>query len=260
MPCQSPRNKDVETRSQVLTPDSLLGNEIMAFHLMTEREWLTCTCLPKMLSEIDAWEMNERKGRLFTAGCARRLVHLVSDVKVQKALETAEKYADGQANESELLAAHQIARKAVKTKGGDAEWLIRWATDPDPRAYPCSFLEAGEEIDDPDLEIEPETYSEEEGEVAILRDIVGNPFHPLPPKRNAKRWNVEYRSWLSWQGATIPKLAQSIYEERAFDRLPILADALEEAGCTDPAILNHCRQPGVHVRGCWAVDLLIGRK
>ena len=55
------------------------------------------------------------------------------------------------------------------------------------------------------------------------------------------------------------KVAQGIYYDRAFDRLPILADALEDAGCHDAAILEHCRQPGPHVRGCWVVDLLTGR-
>jgi hypothetical protein len=55
-------------------------------------------------------------------------------------------------------------------------------------------------------------------------------------------------------------LAQAIYDERAFEHLPVLADALEEAGCTDAAILGHCRQPGPHARGCWVVDLLVGRE
>jgi hypothetical protein len=59
---------------------------------------------------------------------------------------------------------------------------------------------------------------------------------------------------------TVKQLAESIYQERAFDRLPILADALEEVGCTDAAILEHCRGPGPHVRGCWVVDLLTGRQ
>src|SRR5437762_722095 len=58
----------------------------------------------------------------------------------------------------------------------------------------------------------------------------------------------------------IPRLAQAVYEERAFERLPVLADALEEAGCTDAAILDHCRSPGPHARGCWVVDLLLGRE
>jgi hypothetical protein len=58
---------------------------------------------------------------------------------------------------------------------------------------------------------------------------------------------------------TVMKMATAIYSERAWDRLPILADALEEAGCTDVAILEHCRGPGPHVRGCWVVDLILGK-
>jgi hypothetical protein len=56
------------------------------------------------------------------------------------------------------------------------------------------------------------------------------------------------------------KAAQAIYDERAFDRTPQLADALEQAGCTDADILGHCRGGGEHVRGCWVVDLLLGKK
>jgi hypothetical protein len=54
--------------------------------------------------------------------------------------------------------------------------------------------------------------------------------------------------------------AQAIYDERTFDRMPVLADALETAGCTNEEILNHCGQPGVHVRGCWVLDLILGKE
>jgi hypothetical protein len=63
-----------------------------------------------------------------------------------------------------------------------------------------------------------------------------------------------------WNEATVVKLASSIYETRRFNDLPILADALEDAGWTNRDILDHCRTPGVHARGCWVVDLLLGRK
>ena len=66
--------------------------------------------------------------------------------------------------------------------------------------------------------------------------------------------------WLAWDSGMVVKVAQAIYDERAFDRLPILADALEEAGCHDADILQHCRQPGEHVRGCWVVDLLLSKE
>ena len=84
---------------------------------------------------------------------------------------------------------------------------------------------------------------------ALLRCLFGNPFRPvsLDP------------AWLGWNAGTVVKLAQAIYDDRRFGELPVLADALEDAGCTDAAILAHCRGPGEHVRGCWAVDLVLGR-
>jgi hypothetical protein len=66
--------------------------------------------------------------------------------------------------------------------------------------------------------------------------------------------------WLNWRDSTITKLAQTIYDDRRFDILPILADALQEAGCTSEEIIQHCHSPGPHVRGCWVVDLLLGKK
>src|SRR5262249_42286549 len=87
--------------------------------------------------------------------------------------------------------------------------------------------------------------------MTIFRDFVGNPFRPSPPLSPAV---------LIWNDGTVVKLAQAIYDERAFDRLPILADALEEAGCQDQDILGHCRSGGEHVRGCWIVDLLLGKE
>jgi hypothetical protein len=83
----------------------------------------------------------------------------------------------------------------------------------------------------------------------LLRDVQGNPFRPVAVEPG----------WLAWNDGTVVKLAQGIYEERAFDRSPILADALEEAGCTDADLLGHLRSPGPHVRGCWALDLVLGK-
>jgi hypothetical protein len=79
-----------------------------------------------------------------------------------------------------------------------------------------------------------------------LRDIVGNPFRPVAIDP-------------AWRTSTVVGLATAIYAERAFDRLPILADALEDAGCDQLDLLAHCRSDGPHVRGCWAVDLVLGK-
>jgi hypothetical protein len=81
----------------------------------------------------------------------------------------------------------------------------------------------------------------------FARDIFGNPFRPVT-------FNPVWRTY------TVLALANGIYTERAFDRMPMLADALEEAGCENVDILLHCREPGEHVRGCWVVDLVLGKE
>ncbi|HET6572444.1 MAG TPA: hypothetical protein VFG68_02490 [Fimbriiglobus sp.] len=81
---------------------------------------------------------------------------------------------------------------------------------------------------------------------ALLRCIVGYPFRPVACDP-------------SWRTSTVVGLAEAIYADRVFDRLPILADALEDAGCTHPDVLAHCRGDGPHARGCWVVDLILGK-
>jgi hypothetical protein len=98
--------------------------------------------------------------------------------------------------------------------------------------------------------------AEQSDQAALLRDLFGTPFRPvaLDP------------SWLAWEGGTVVRLAQAAYDNRKLpeghlepDRLAVLADALEDAGCTHADLLGHLRSPGPHVRGCWAVDLLLGK-
>jgi hypothetical protein len=92
-----------------------------------------------------------------------------------------------------------------------------------------------------------ERFAEGAAQTHLLRDIFGNPFRPvtLDP---------------TWKTPAVVQLARSLYEERRFTDMPVLADALEEAGCQDAAVLGHCRGSGPHVRGCWVVDLLLGRE
>jgi hypothetical protein len=91
------------------------------------------------------------------------------------------------------------------------------------------------------------TYTEEREQARLARDIFGNPFHPVAfdPR---------------WRSESAVSLARTAYDTRNFTLLPILADALEEAGCDHPDVLSHCRDPnGVHVRGCWVVDGVLGK-
>ena len=95
--------------------------------------------------------------------------------------------------------------------------------------------------------IRPRQYSLWPKRVMLLREMFGNPFHPI----------LADPAWLT---SDVLALARGIYEERAFDRMPILADALQDAGCDNTDVLNHCRDTSlVHVRGCWVVDLLLAK-
>ena len=84
----------------------------------------------------------------------------------------------------------------------------------------------------------------------LVRDIIGNPFRAIAVNP----------TWLTWNDGTVTRIAQTIYDDRAYDHFPILADALEDAGCDNADILAHCREPGEHVRGCWVIDLLLGKQ
>jgi len=89
--------------------------------------------------------------------------------------------------------------------------------------------------------------AEKQAVASLLREVVSNPFRTITPDT-------------TWLTSTVTHLANTIYTDRAFGRLPILADALEGAGCTNQEVLSHCRGPGPHARGCWALDLVLGKE
>jgi hypothetical protein len=91
--------------------------------------------------------------------------------------------------------------------------------------------------------------AEHREQVPLLRDVFGNPFRAVTIDP----------AWLAENGGTVVNLAQAIYDEGLIEDLPVLADALEEAGCRNADILKHCRGSGPHLRGCWALDLLLGK-
>jgi hypothetical protein len=192
-----------------------------------------------------------RKVRLFFCGLARQGWHLLRGQSAFKAVEAAEQYADGEVSKGVMAKAGAAAQHAACTAavGGtrfkdvqtaNAFVAARWAAyTRKPELFGFNLANG--------LGLGTDTKVV----IALLRCIFHNPFQ-LPAAVAA--------AWLTWNGGTIVQIAKAIYADRAFDRLPILADALEEAGCTDAAIIDHCRGPGPHVRGCWVVDLLLGKK
>jgi hypothetical protein len=124
-----------------------------------------------------------------------------------------------------------IRLKAPKGPHGLPAWRARW--------------------DEVEEYIDAARRAERAWPAAALRDVFGNPFRPAPAVDPGV---------LSWHGGTVRRLAEAVYAERAFDRLPVLADALEDAGGADAELLAHYRSGGEHVRGCWAVDLILGKE
>jgi hypothetical protein len=211
---------------------------------MTEAQWLATKDPTKLLAEVRR-KAGDRKVRLFFCACARLAWDILDDV-CRKAVEAAERFADGKLTLPRLRARENAAWTLVprgEEKGAEVCAIkIAWqsAYHP-PEADPATFLRrAGRAM---------RRRNHRATLVTLLRDVFGNPFRPLTADP----------SWLSWRDGTVQNLAATIYDEQAFERMPILGDALEEAGCTDGVLLEHCRGPGPHVRGCWALDALLNR-
>jgi hypothetical protein len=204
---------------------------------------VACTDL-KVLLKWDAPPFSRRKMRLFFCACCRLLWDRLTDPRSREAVAVAERFADRQATVAELNQARQAAYAVNANSPIDVDRESAWprtATLPDSdytRTAFWLFSIRG------DLRLLPRDQA-----LALYRDIIGNPFRKVPV----------LKEWLAWNDRTVVKIAQAIYEERAFDRMPILADALEEAGCISADILDHCRQPGEHTRGCWLLDLVLGK-
>jgi hypothetical protein len=229
---------------------------------MTEVEWLSCTYPKPMLAFLKG-KASDRKLRLFAVACCRRIWHLLTDDRSRKVVQLSEKYAEYSASHDELTMALNEAIEAAQTgrppsDAAEAACFEMAVNDlgmtgaADAAADAAAHATATTAYQEAaGYDYDPAAISAERVEqYRLLADIVGNPFHPttLDPV------------WTAWKDAPVVRLAQGIYEERAFDRLPILADALEKAGCTDRDILDHCRGPGTHVRGCWVIDLLLGKE
>jgi hypothetical protein len=229
---------------------------------MTEAEWLACETPDKMLWFIcghpDAsklWAGREkptaRKWRLLGVACCRRVWSLITEVECRRVVDVVEAYADGKVSEAEL---RSVAAAAVDCGYRVDHDRLRHrayaATDALGRGvglnatleHSCSCV-----VGHTAWAVGEEQSAEMQVQSTLIRCIFGNPFRPVAVQP-------------SWLTSDVLALASGIYAERAFDRMPILADCLQDANCLNEDILNHCRQPGEHVRGCWVVDLLLGKK
>src|SRR5262245_48259221 len=205
---------------------------------MTEEQWLSCADPEQMQDFIRdrmrGWirdTATERKLRLFACACARRFWHLL-DGRGRKAVEVSERYADGAATEEELRRAREDATRVAEETSKAVTWVAAGAAwTPGVWAAWKAGWEAVKQ---------GEGGTERGAQCAMLRDIFG----PFP-----FRAMTIAPSLLTWNDGAVAGLAQAIYEGRAFERMPELADLLEQAGCNEPEVLAHCQQGGAPGRG-----------
>jgi hypothetical protein len=222
---------------------------------MTEKQWAACKIVSNMLPLLGR-KASQRELRLFTAACCRRAWHHLTDERSRRAVEVAERFADGQATTEELSAAHESAGKVATRSAGTAAW------DPTAAAWYATESRGRPNWWSAHLATEAAARhggqkaktGERKAQAALLRCIIGNPFRPICIAP-------------AWQTPPVVALARAAYDQRELPagtldlaRLAVLADALEDAGCDQADLLAHLRGPCPHVRGCWAVDLILGKE
>jgi hypothetical protein len=239
---------------------------------MTEAEWVTCANPEQMLEAVRG-HATPRKLRLFQVACVRRVWRYVTDAGSRAVVDLVERAADGPVPDAEVSAlpydwltddcggpgpaerhAYMVAGHIGYSLLGPVhgsefpsdDWRdARWAAE----GAATVVAEAAQlpKGDEHLLAYQALQATEAAAQAVLLRDLLGNPFRlvAFDPR---------------WRTADTVGLATGIYEDQAFDRLPLLADALMDAGCADEQVLGHCRSEGPHVRGCHVVDLVLGKE
>jgi hypothetical protein len=239
---------------------------------MHEDEWLSSTDAAWMLNvarfgslrRLDGssieWRPSDRKLRLLACGLARQVHGLFTDERSCDAVETADRFADGLASSNELAAIR------------DASWLflcdVPHGNEPWAVASACAHWDAYSAAYDCVAVLSHGGHLAPARQADVLRDVMGNPFGAQPHLHRDKAGNLRLVSgatscvhrFCSWLTATVKRIAEQAYEGHDWAALLVLADALEEAGCDSAELLAHCQSSGPHVRGCWALDVVLGKE
>lgn len=208
---------------------------------MTPDDW-NAAAEPRRMLEFLRGRASERKLRLFTCACCRRIWPLLANGRDRRGVEVAELHADGRATAREVL---QARGGPGRPAAAGVVWLPAelWWPEVGASEAVCRAAAFAAAVAAP---------GEGEAQCGLLRDLFGDPFRPV--ELDASRLPPE-----------VLALAGAAYEERLLPggqldsaRLAVLADALLDAGCDVEVLLQHLRAEGPHVRGCWAVDAVLG--
>ena len=242
---------------------------------MTEADWLTGTDFTKHV-RFAAERLSPRRQRLLAAGFCRAVAHLFAHPDLSAALAVVERYADGLASAAELdkvrLRCRALTQEASTAYSQQIEegqsgaeqdvqrelaWTVAYAA-----SSPLTAADVARRADSAAVQFRTgsgllsqapvpasRAATEEQARVmlGVVRDVVGNPFRVVAFEP-------------AWRTDTVVALARQMYESREFSAMPILADALQDAGCDNADVLNHCRYEGGHLRGCWVLDQVLGKE
>jgi hypothetical protein len=217
---------------------------------MTEREWFSTANLQDLLAHLRTQRRWDRQVGLFLVACCRQVEHLIAVPHLPQVLDAGERYAEGRIGLATLQRWLGKISEAKYPRAG-AVWTALWYLGHRRYDYHggrvVGLLVAEARQRKVRGRAEALAAAMEGRLCDLLRDVVGNPFRPAGLAPTARTPDTL-------------ALATAIDKEGNFASLPILADALEEAGCTDETILGHLRGPGPHTRGCWAVDLVLRKE
>ncbi len=226
---------------------------------MTEAEWLRAEQLDELMIYLDrakGRKLRERKRRLLNCACARRALHLLEDDRFVAAIDASERMADGLLTWNEMKVGARRAVVAARDRllalhapiaQSDAAIAVLETTRKETINVAMAYAQVAL-VGRWGTNGFAEVHREKKEQLPLVRDIFCNPFRPV-------------NFTLEWRSSTTIAIAKQMYESRDFSAMPILADALQDAGCENTDILTHCRDTNaVHVRGCWVVDAVLGKE
>jgi len=221
---------------------------------MNQAEWLMCDDPEAMFRHLHT-RASDRKLRLFMCACCRRAWALANDARLEEILPVIESFADRAVKDRERGRAHRIGGEVLQTASNSASCLgaqlwnaARKNLDRSDYDFGKSAAAAFGWAAGNGRVFFDAKEAESACQASLVRDIFGNPFRPVAFDP-------------AWRTDTALTLARQMYDTREFSAAPILADALQDAGCDCDELLNHLRETSAtHVRGCWALDLVLGKE
>jgi hypothetical protein len=216
-----------------------------------EKDWLTSVCPASMFYTTEHLPnrravRSARRLRLYSCGCYTIIWDRIKMQGIKDVIIKTEEWADGKITKEDL---RPYRYPKGESRHGSPDWYLKLSIGSliTPHVIPAYMAYLTRSAIDPAKYERAGKWADCPPQADLVREVFGNPFRPVKFPKGCRT-------------NTAVQIARQMYDERDFSATPILADALEDAGCDSADVLTHLRSPGPHVRGCWAVDLVLGKK